>query len=114
MIRQEVRSVFDPHEDIEVVGEAGDGEEAVALAARLNPDVVLMDINMPKMNGLDATKAIKEQRPSTVVLAVTVHHDDHMKQAVLAAGASGFIAKETATDRLYDLILQAVKGGQSS
>jgi len=113
MVRQGVRSVLEHHEDIEIVGEAGDGEEAVALAARLTPDVVLMDMNMPKMNGLDATKCIKAQRPSTVVLAVTVHHPDQMKEAALAAGATGFVSKETATDLLYDVVRQAVRGGQS-
>jgi DNA-binding NarL/FixJ family response regulator len=70
---------------------------------------VLMDINMPKMNGIDATRRIKAERLPTVVIAVTVHNHDQMKQAALAAGAIGFLPKETATEQLYETVVRAVK-----
>ncbi len=93
-----------------VVGEATHGEEAVRLSGELNPDVVLMDINMPGMNGLDAARAIVQPGGKTHVLMLTMHEDIELLQACIRAGASGFIIKRAAESELNDAIHAVMRG----
>jgi CheY-like chemotaxis protein/anti-sigma regulatory factor (Ser/Thr protein kinase) len=108
MVRQGLRSMLDSYADIEVVGEAANGEEAVIMAERLKPAVVLMDINMPKKNGIEATAEIKAQFPSTIVIGLSVQSNKEARDAMLKAGARMLLTKESAVDLLYLAIHQAV------
>jgi DNA-binding NarL/FixJ family response regulator len=95
---------------VEVVGEAGDGREAVALVASLHPDVVLMDISMPGMNGIEATRVIKTERPRVAVLVLTVYDDCQYAAALLDAGAAGYLLKTVEIDTLTRAILDVHRG----
>jgi DNA-binding NarL/FixJ family response regulator len=93
LMRTALRDLIEQEEDLLVVGEAGDGSEAVRLTEALEPDVVIMDISMPVMNGVEATKKIKDLKPETSVLILTVHTDIHTIFSILQAGASGYLVK---------------------
>jgi DNA-binding NarL/FixJ family response regulator len=93
MVRQGLRAVLDAAADIEVVGEAADGREAVDLAAVLGPDVVLMDLQMPERHGIDATRDITAGGTGTAVLVLTMYEDDDTVFAAVAAGAAGYLLK---------------------
>ena len=108
-MRQELRSVLDSYDDVEVVGEAANGIEAVAAVAQLQPRIVIMDINMPKQNGIEATAEIKARYPDVTVIGLSVNADGNNQAAMLRAGASSFLTKEAAVDQLYDVIQQAVR-----
>ena len=97
-------------EDIEVIAQAADGEEAVALAQAVHPDVVLMDINMPGINGLEATRLIKEVSPEIKVIALTIHDDDEYVFKVIEAGAGGYVLKDVDPSNLADAIRTVHKG----
>src|SRR3989304_282926 len=112
LVREGTRRVLDQCRDIEVVGEAGDGEEAILKALEQRPDVVLMDISMPKLNGIDATRRIKSACPDTAVLALTSYDDDVYVFALLEAGAAGYLLKTVRSDDLVAAIL-AVHAGES-
>jgi len=102
MVRMGLRLILESEDDFEVVGEAGDGVEAVALTKKLDPDVVLMDIQMPGMNGLDATREIKtlgREESSRVLVLTTFELDEYVYEA-LRAGASGFLLKRTPAEDL--------------
>ena len=104
MIRQGLCSVLDHYSEIQVVGEAANGEEAVALAKQLHPDVILMDVTMPKLDGIEATKLITRTQPDVVVIGLSVHAAGHVGTAMKEAGAAAFINKEAAVDELYQTI----------
>jgi DNA-binding NarL/FixJ family response regulator len=108
MVRQGLRSLLDGYTDIEVVGEASNGEEALACVATLNPAIVVMDINMPKMNGVEATTIIRDGHPEITVIGLSVQSGGEMHQAMLKAGAAVLLTKEAAVDQLYQTI-QAVQ-----
>jgi DNA-binding NarL/FixJ family response regulator len=91
--RQGIRSLLETHAGWEVCGEARDGREAVALAAKLRPEVLLLDIGMPNLNGLDATRQILAIMPEARIMILTVHDSDQVVREVLAAGARGFLLK---------------------
>jgi len=93
-VREATRQLLEQEPDIEIVGEATDGAEAVALAHRLNPDVAIVDISMPVMSGIEATERIKAVRPGTAVLILTQYDDDQYIFALLAAGAAGYLLKD--------------------
>ena len=95
------------YSDILVVGEAATGEEAVALAEHLQPDVILMDINLPKLDGIEATRLLKRTHPGVVVIGLSVHTTGPVEAAMKAAGATAFINKEEAVEQLYHTILTA-------
>ncbi len=101
IVRKGLRSVLEAQRDCEVVGEAADGRQAVTLVKELNPDIVILDISMPLLNGLEATRQILKIRPQTKVLILTMHESDSLIRDVLDAGARGYILK---TDAGRDLI----------
>ncbi len=100
IVRAGTRSLLEGQPDIEVVGEAAGGEEAIEKAKQLRPDLVLMDIAMPGMNGIEATRRIKEELPDTSVLVLSMHDDEEFFFPVLRAGASGYILKEAEPQEL--------------
>jgi DNA-binding NarL/FixJ family response regulator len=112
LLRQGIRSLIEDQADIVVVGEAEDGRSAVQLAHTLRPNVVLMDIAMPSLNGLEATRQIKREHPEIQVLVLTMYeHEEYFRQ-VLEAGASGYILKRAAASELLAAI-HAVYNGEA-
>ncbi len=109
MVRQGLRSVLDGYEDIRVIGEAGNGEEAVQLVNQLRPTAVVMDINMPKMDGIEATGRIKSRYPETIVIGISVNAAKEKEEAMKQAGAVHLMTKEAAVEQLYDVIVDAAK-----
>ena len=98
--------------DMEVVGEAGDGEAAIALTTELQPDMVIMDVSMPVMNGLKATKKLRAMYPLLKILTLTRHTDDGYLRQLIGAGANGYVLKQSAPDELINAI-RAVGTGKS-
>jgi DNA-binding NarL/FixJ family response regulator len=101
IVRQGLRSMLQAQRDCQIVGEAADGRQAVAMTKELNPDVVILDIGMPSLNGLEATRHILKMRPQTKVLILTMHESDSIIREVLDAGARGYVLK---TDAGRDLV----------
>src|SRR5208283_2085523 len=97
IVREGVRKMLELEDDLEVVGEAQDGRQAVALASKLRPAVVLMDIAMPLLNGLEATRQVLKVLPATKVLMLSAHSDDAYVKTAAASGAVGFLLKQTST-----------------
>jgi DNA-binding NarL/FixJ family response regulator len=93
LVRQGMRAVIDTQPDITVVGEAADGADAVRVCVETSPDVVLMDLQMPQLNGLDATRQLRSRSPATAVLVLTMYDDDAMVFEAVAAGARGYLLK---------------------
>jgi len=112
LVREGTRELLDREPDIAVIVEAGDGEEGVRLADAHHPDVVVMDIEMPGLNGLEATKQIKASHPSTAVLVLTAYDDDQYIFAFLAAGAAGYLLKDVRATELANAI-RLVHAGES-
>ena len=112
LMREGTREFLEREEDIEVVGEAGDGEEAVRLATQLRPDVAIIDIAMPGLNGIEVTKRIKAQKPSTAILILTAYDNDQYVFAVLDAGAAGYLLKTVDSQELVEAV-RAVHAGES-
>ena len=110
ILREGIRLLLQKVPDIEMVGEAGDGAEAVAKVEQSVPDVVLMDITMPGLNGLEATKRIKQKNPQIKVLILTMHETGQYLSGMLKAGASGYVVKTTTTSELISAI-RAVQQG---
>jgi DNA-binding NarL/FixJ family response regulator len=113
LFRQGVRNAIEPEEDFEVVGEAGDGTEAVAKAKELKPDLILMDINMPHGNGLEAVSAIKKELPAVRIIMLTVHDQDENLFEAIRRGAAGFLSKDVRAKALLDSLRDVVKGGKA-
>jgi two-component system response regulator NreC len=105
-----LRALLGFYDDIEIVGEARDGTEAVELAAELRPDVVLMDIAMPGLTGIEATRLIRQQRPQTRVLVLSQHGERQYVLAVLQAGASGYILKRALGSDLLGAVRAVARG----
>jgi DNA-binding NarL/FixJ family response regulator len=112
ILREGVRALLTDEPEIVVVGEAGDGEEALEKVETLHPDIVLMDMVMPRMNGLEATGHIKRRHPETKVLILSMYDDDEYVQQVIQAGASGYLLKGMAADDLV-LAIREVQAGSS-
>ncbi len=110
VVRRGLRLVFELEDDLEVVGEAADGREALELVAELRPDVVVMDLLMPVMNGVEATRAIRAAHPDVEVVALTSVLEDRMVVDVVEAGAAGYLLKETRPDDLFEAVRAAARG----
>ena len=112
LLREAIRNTFERHEDIEVLAEVGDGVTAVRLSSELKPDVVLMDIMMPQLNGIEATKQIRRVSPTTAVLILTGYDDDRYVIGLLEAGAAGYLLKSTQGQVLVRAV-RAVHDGEA-
>jgi NarL family two-component system response regulator LiaR len=110
VVRSGLAAFLMAYDDLELVGEASDGSEAVAVCARVQPDVVLMDLVMPEMDGATATRLIRERYPQIKVIALTSFKEDDLVQGVLAAGAIGYLLKNVSTDDLAGAIRSAHAG----
>lgn len=110
LVRSGFRMILEAHEGIEVAGEAADGAEAVALTARLSPDVVLMDIRMPRMDGLDATRKLVTAGSGARVLVLTTFDTDEYVYAAMKAGASGFLLKDVRAEQLVEAVRSVAAG----
>jgi NarL family two-component system response regulator LiaR len=112
LVREALHRALDVEEDMKVVAEANDGEEAVKLASELKPDVAVMDIVMPKLNGIEATRKIKEVAPDIAILILTAYDDDEYVLGLLDAGAAGYLLK-SARGRDLAGAIRAIKSGES-
>lgn len=112
IVREGTRNLIEQEQDLEVIGEASDGEEAIELVTRLRPHVVLMDIAMPKVNGIEATRQIKARYPATALLILTAYDDDQYIFALLEAGAAGYLLKNISGKELTNAI-RAVYAGEA-
>jgi len=112
LMREGTRRILEKERDLKVIAEAGDGEEAVQLTAKFKPDVAIMDIAMPELDGIEATKQIKEVNPSTAVLILSAHDDDEFVFRLLEAGAAGYMLKKIHGRELVDAV-RAVYAGES-
>lgn len=110
MMRDGLKALIAEAEDFVIVGEAGNGKDTVALAAKLSPHLVIMDVNMPDLNGIEATRRIVEASPQTRVLALSAHPDEHLVTEMLRAGASGYLLKHTAYEELIRAIRAVTEG----
>ena len=112
VVREGTRRILEGEQDLEVVAEAGDGEEAVRLATTVKPDVAIIDISMPKLDGIEATKQIKALSPAITVLILTAYDDDQFIFSLLEAGAAGYLLKSVRGRELIDAV-RAVHAGES-
>jgi DNA-binding NarL/FixJ family response regulator len=110
LFRQGLASLLSAHDGIEVVGQAANGEEALDKAIELVPDLILMDINMPGINGLEATKRIKEELPHTRIVILTVSEDDHDLFDAVRNGAEGYLLKTLRAEELFELLKGVFQG----
>ena len=111
-VRESTRRILEQESDLEVVGEAGDGEEAVRLATSFKPDVAIIDIAMPKLDGIEATKQIKNLCPAITVLILSAYDDDQFVFSLLEAGAAGYLLKSVRGQEIVDAV-RAVHSGES-
>lgn len=110
LVREGIRALLQPHEDLEVVGEAADGREAIDRVGETRPDVVLMDIAMPRLGGLEATLEIRKSRPDAKVLVLSQYDDKEYVSRFLKAGACGYILKKAMGSELADAIRAVARG----
>ena len=108
--RKQVRNLLRKKSGLELVGEAGDGEEAVRLARELEPAVVIMDVLMPRLNGIEATRRITTESPSVKVIALSMHGDEGFRRAMLDAGAATYLLKDNVLHELPRALLSIVTG----
>lgn len=110
IVREGLRALLKLEADIGIVGEAGNGREAVELVGQLCPDVVVMDVAMPLLNGMEATRQILQTAPSTRILMLSAHSDDAHIEQVMALGAAGYLIKQTAAQVLAEAIREVHQG----
>jgi len=110
-VRQGLKLLIDSQPDMRVVGEAADGDAVVQQAEALKPDIIVMDISMPGMNGLMATREVKREQPAVVIVALTRHEDDTYLEELLRAGASGYVLKQSAPLEFLQAIRAVAAGG---
>lgn len=109
IVRQGLRTLLEQQKNIEVVAEAGDGLETIQLTQKHKPDIVIMDITMPGMNGIEATREILTLMPDVKVIALSMHSDKHFVANMLKAGAKGYLRKNAAADELVDAVHSVMK-----
>lgn len=109
VVRQGLAAILSPRNGFEVIGEAANGREAIRLERELTPDVIVMDLVMPEMDGLEATKAIKTQNPEARILVLTSFDEEDRIAAIMAAGASGYLMKDSSSESL----MQAIRSNHS-
>ncbi|MCU0579713.1 MAG: response regulator transcription factor [Desulfobacterota bacterium] len=110
LLREGLRSLLSSDQDLEVIGEAGDGREAVQQCQKLSPALILMDLSMPRMGGVEAIREIKKDRPATKILALTVNDSEEYVLAALKAGADGYILKDSTRAELIQAIRSVLAG----
>jgi NarL family two-component system response regulator LiaR len=110
LVRQGIRAFLELQPDLNVIGEAGSGEEAVRMAAELVPDVVLMDLVMPGIGGVEATRQVKQVSPHSQVIVLTSYHEDEYIFPALRAGALSYVLKDVGPDELADTVRKAARG----
>ncbi len=110
LLREGLCRILNMEEDISVIGEAENGHEAIEKACKLKPDIILMDINMPDMNGIDATRKIKENFPNIKIVGLTLHDDDQYVFEMVRAGANGYVLKDVESQELIETIRKVNKG----
>jgi len=110
LIREGLRKILSTDPRIEVVAEADDGEKTIEYAVKFNPDIILMDINMPKTNGISATKTIKKEKPQIGIIALTIHNQEEYLFELINAGISGYLLKDISPDLLIETIIGVSKG----
>lgn len=113
LFREGIRALLSAESDIEVVGEAADGEQAIELAEKLLPDVIVMDLVMPGMNGMQAARQLHDKYPNIKILILSMYDDDEYVYQILRAGASGYVLKRAASDDLLRAIREVEKGGSA-
>ena len=113
-VRQMLRNILATYPNFEVVGEACNGEEALEAVQILKPSVVVMDINMPRLNGIKATSLIKQVYPHVVIVGLSVYANDDTRRAMTAAGATTVISKEAAVEQLRDEIVESINRRSAS
>lgn len=111
IVRQGLVGILKASEEIEVVGEAADGAEAIEKALKAKPDVVVLDVSMPRLNGLEAARRIHEALPATRILVLTMHEDEEYVLKMVRAGASGYLLKDGAASELIEGIRELKRGG---
>ena len=104
MIREGIRTLLEHHDDFSIVGEAKNGEEALEMTNLFLPDVVVMDVNMPKLNGIEATKFLAKEHPAVRVIGLSVHEDKQIEKMLLEAGAAMYVTKGSVASQLVDAI----------
>ena len=110
LFRKGLRALLEEEKDFEVVGEASDGREAIDLARTTRPDAILMDINMPICNGVEATRIIKAEQPDVKIVALTVSDDDQDLFEAIKAGAQGYLLKDLRPDELFEMLRAVMRG----
>jgi DNA-binding NarL/FixJ family response regulator len=110
IVREGLRALFRSAPGFAVIGEASDGEEVVRLADQLDPDVVIIDISMPKVNGIEATRRIKENNPAAKVLILTIHEGEEYVYQMIRAGANGYLLKNAGKKELFAAVQAVVEG----
>ena len=112
LVREGLKAVFEQGDEVEIVGEAGSGEEALEMVGKVEPDVILMDISMPGMNGIQATKLIRERYPGSKIVMLTMLDQEGYVYEAVKAGATGYMLKNTSSDDLVNTI-QTVNEGKA-
>lgn len=110
MVREALRALLESEKDIQVIGETGDGRATVAMTLELQPDVVVLDVAMPLLNGIEATRQILAKSPATRILAVSAHSDEAYVERLLSLGAAGYLVKQSSSQILPEAIRAVVKG----
>jgi two-component system response regulator NreC len=110
VLRGGLRSLLNSEDDLKVIGEAASGDEVLQIASEMNPDIVLLDLNMPGPGGIEVTRRLREENPETAVLILTVHEDEGLLREAIDAGASGYIIKRAVESELINAIRAVARG----